>query len=547
MVPFGKRYMRLLAVTAVISTIIICVTINQTCSSTDRVQSLQISTNELFRPSDTETENMGILESEMFIEELMTDEPTYDVLRLPSGTHSRLHLDRRAVTLGEVFRIRIHLYDHYNQPLYRGGDLLAVLMDNTTFGATSVGRVIDHRNGSYTAMLRAMWRGTATISVTVLCAREAISTTMRITNLYTAAFRLYCVFEYDGSRTETLGYPSTDPFKGMDYCNMTIENYGLAWYCLEPDNRFLCSDWVKVKVAKRSELYSSKSDVDVFYKSAKTERKIEDVKVITVTGQYDALPNAKETCAKHDVISTWVKAVPEGFLFKGQWHSMSCISGIGDYSLNKCLSNRRLLLSGDSTLRQFYSILFKRLQMKSLTGNWTTEQWHRQSRSQRKDLNFRMIWTPHELPLYFNESSRATARPVYVNVDEIPSGSNDFVIIHLYAHFTNHQPFVYRESIRRTASAVKRLLQRSPKVIVGIKGTHYYTFHDILAGGWSDIYDNIIREEFRDVSSRVIYINAWDVVLASKTRGLHPVSWVAEATLDSFLDNACVQTMSSSS
>ncbi|XP_046549617.1 NXPE family member 3-like [Haliotis rubra] len=485
--------------------------------------------------SDIEGDEMNKLESELFIEELQKDELTSDVRRLSSGKNSRLHLDRRAVALGEVFRIRIHLYDDYNQPLHRGGDLLAVLMDNTTLGATSVGRVIDHRNGSYTAMLRAMWRGTATISVTVLCGREAVSTYMRLMNPLTDVQKVFCVFEFDGMRTETIGYPSPDPLE-EDVCNMTSENYGLAWYCVKPDKRFLCSDWVKITKARLpSDKTSSK---EMFYKSARTEKTLH-VKTIQVFGRHDIIVDERQTRHRNTISSTWKKFVPEGFLYKGQWYIMPKPLEISVNSLTKCLSNRNLLLFGDSTLRQFYSHLFKRLQMESLTGNWTTEQWHRQSRSQREDLNFKMSWTPHELPLYFGDATRATARPVYVNVDEIPSGSNDLVVIHMYAHFTNHQPHVYRESIRRTANAVKRLLQRSPKVIVGIKGPHYYTYPDNLAGGWSHIYDTIIREEFRDVSSKVIYINAWDVVLASKARELHPVAWAVEATFNSFLNDAC--------
>ncbi|XP_046368278.2 NXPE family member 3-like [Haliotis rufescens] len=477
-----------------------------------------------------------------FVEELLHDNVTYDLGLLPSWSASRIYLDKNgSIHLGDVFTVTVRLYDGYNRPMYRGGDMLAIMMQNYSYGAGSVGHVVDHHNGSYTGILRALWTGSVAISVRILYPREALSTYLKHMGPYSPGKTIMCVFQNDNARSETFGYPSVEPFRGIPFCNMTSENYGLAWYCVKPNNPLVCHDWVQFTSQPNNDTQWTNKKIKDFYLMAKRARRIRDTISVIILGRPGTtMATAAETlCTSPDISETWTQPYTSGFFYRREWYSMACSVKIDEHSLRKCLSNRRLHILGDSTVRQFFSNLYERLNMTMVTEKWTVRTWHRYTESQNRDMKFTMSWAPHELPLYYN-GNRASARPLYVNIDDIPSGSNDIVIIHIYVHFRFHHPSVFRESIRRAAQATRRLMRRSPRAVVGIKGTHYFRFSkDEIDAGFGLVYDAIIREEFSDMFSRVILINEWDLILASDILVLHPPAWLVKLLVDSFLGYAC--------
>ncbi|XP_046576402.1 NXPE family member 3-like [Haliotis rubra] len=477
-----------------------------------------------------------------FLEDLLLDKVTYDINHLPSETASRVYLDSRAtIKLGDVFTITVRLYDGYNRPLKRGGDVLSIRMRNYTNGAGSVGHVVDHHNGSYTGILRASWTGSVKISVWILYPREALSMYLKHMGPFTPRKTIMCVFKNKNVATETHGFPSVDAFRRLPFCNMTTENYGLAWYCGKPNNPLVCHDWVQFRYKVNQEPEWTNKEKETFYVSAMQVRRIRDSISVIISGRPDSAMTgtAVTSCGRSDFTDTWTQTYTSGFFYRRKWHRTSCILTIDDHTLRRCFSNRRLHILGDSTSRQFFSDLYQRLNMTMVTEKWTVARWHRYTEAQNRDMMFRMSWAPHELPLYF-AGNRASARPLFVHIDDIPSGSNDLVIVHIYAHFRFHHPRVFRESIRRAAQSVRKLLQRSPRAVVGIKGTHYFRFpSDTIHSGFGLVFDSIIREEFSDMYSRVILINVWDLILASDILILHPPAWMVKILVDSFLGYAC--------
>ncbi|XP_067654147.1 NXPE family member 3-like [Haliotis asinina] len=477
-----------------------------------------------------------------FVEALLKDNATYDINNLPSETTSRVHLNRNAaIKLGDVFTITVRLYDGNKRPLTRGGDVLAIRMWNYAHGAASVGHVVDHHNGSYTGMLRASWTGSVKISVQILYTREALSMYLRHMSPFTPRKTIMCVFKNKNVATETRGFPSVDAFKGLPFCNMTTENYGLAWYCGKPNNPLVCHDWVQFRYTVNKESQWTNKEKETFYVSAMEERTLRDTISVMISGRPDTATTGTPVtpCGNPDFTETWTQAYTSGFFYLKRWHRTSCMANIDDHTLRRCLSNRRLHVLGDSTSRQFFSDLYQRFNMTMVTEKWTVKRWHRYTEAQNSDMKFTMSWGPHELPIYYS-GNRASARPLFVNIDEIPSGSNDLVIIHIYAHFRFHHPRVFRESIRRAAQSTRKLLQRSPRAVVGIKGTHYFRFpSDPIHSGFGLVYDAIIREEFSDMYSRVILINEWDLILASDILVLHPPARLVRILVDSFLGYAC--------
>ncbi|XP_046346502.1 NXPE family member 3-like [Haliotis rufescens] len=450
--------------------------------------------------------------SQMTESKLLKEPLTYDLNRLPSEVQSRVvHTSSKTVyNLGETVKVKILLYDAFKRPLHRGGDILTVSMDGQN-GASSAGRIIDHQNGSYTGILRAMWTGSCSIVANILCTRESFAMTYQLINGFRTSMNLTCVFELEALRETTLAYPSPAPFPGQRLCNLTAENYGMPWYCVKPTTPgLLCSDWTKVS-----------------------------------TISYETFPSFRDKVLDQvfllrDFLHSWSASSPIGFFHKQQWHHVLCTYPTGDTALRHCLRNRRLVMFGDSTVRQMFSYIHMRLNMTFVTLDWVGKKWHRYTEAERKDSNFSMSWSPHGLPLYFFESGRGVARPVHITIDEVPAGSRDILLIHLYAHFQYHHPSVLRNNLRHVAQSVKRLLQRAPDVVVAIKGPHSFGPKNRFIGGyWGPTYADIVKEEFRSLYDKVAYLDYWDMSVALHLEDVHPDADGVEQITKLFLGYAC--------
>jgi len=86
------------------------------------------------------------------------------------------------IRIGEEVLFRIVLYTHGGQPKTTGGDLLKVVIFNVDKGAYSPGRVLDFRNGTYLAIVDALWEGDATVQAYISYTTQAITAMYRMRN-----------------------------------------------------------------------------------------------------------------------------------------------------------------------------------------------------------------------------------------------------------------------------------------------------------------------------------------------------------------------------
>ena len=82
--------------------------------------------------------------------------------------------DRKTYSVGEAIELTITLRTGSNKNRTRGGDQLRVRIYNNIFEAFAPGYVIDHNNGTYTAVVWTHWPGKQMISVTLAYRREAV-------------------------------------------------------------------------------------------------------------------------------------------------------------------------------------------------------------------------------------------------------------------------------------------------------------------------------------------------------------------------------------
>lgn len=148
--------------------------------------------------------------------------------------------------IGDTIHVHLVLHDGYSKPLTRGGDLVLVWMSDPKKGASSSGSVIDHVNGSYTGILRALWTGSAVIKFAVSCTSEGYTMMYQYFAGQGASKNILCIFEANKIREVTMGSTLVD-HGNKNVCNLTAENYGLPWFCGKPKStRVQCSDWTKL-------------------------------------------------------------------------------------------------------------------------------------------------------------------------------------------------------------------------------------------------------------------------------------------------------------
>lgn len=134
--------------------------------------------------------------------------------------------------VGDVLEVLIQMHDFHGRPKRHGGDFLLARLHSPELGAGVAGKVLDHRNGFYSALFPLLWLGTALVEVSMVHSSEAVTVLQRLREersdrvFFQSLFRL-------GSLSETtvcnMCLPPHQPL-----CNYTDLSTGEPWYCYKP-------------------------------------------------------------------------------------------------------------------------------------------------------------------------------------------------------------------------------------------------------------------------------------------------------------------------
>lgn len=67
--------------------------------------------------------------------------------------------------VGDELEVLINICDFHGQPKKSGGDVILARLHNPTLSAGVAGQVLDHCNGSYSAVFSLLWEGSAQVEV----------------------------------------------------------------------------------------------------------------------------------------------------------------------------------------------------------------------------------------------------------------------------------------------------------------------------------------------------------------------------------------------
>ncbi|XP_033751063.1 NXPE family member 1-like [Pecten maximus] len=468
-----------------------------------------------------------------------------DLRRIASNDSSvqTLTVNKTTYSLGEDIKVEIILYDGYGKQLTRGGDILRIWLKSEIKDASVNGYVVDHKNGSYTGHVLALWTGKCIIKVSIAATREHIAIVLNYIENHGLMHDMDAGFKNDETAEQTACSVKPNVFGSKDVCNFTEENYGLHWFCAKPKIRTLnCKDWKFTKGHRTDHLSNSERTIARVHK----HMMLKQSPAITVTGAEDFVPSRDVPCYKRPNIETWNEESPVGFYYNGKWHQRGCKNTFtpSKISYEKCLRDQYLFLIGDSNIRSWFDHIQKMINMvlpENKKGQ-TKTRWFSLRKAVRQDLNFTMLWAVHELPFYTGENSpREMIKSVAWYIDRIPYKKKATIVLHNMMHFARTTPFEFREHIRDAKFAIGRLFKRMPEARVFVKGPHSATFINMLKplDFIRRMHEQLFYEEFMEFHNKITYLNEWDLTTCIENVNVHPDPSTIDDMIHKFMSYLC--------
>ncbi|XP_048245793.1 NXPE family member 3-like [Haliotis rufescens] len=448
--------------------------------------------------------------------------------------------------LGDLIKVQINMYDVNGYRKLTGGDFLRVWMEDRKSNASVSGDVTDYNNGSYGAVIKATWAGHAIIRALINTRKEEIVLQYKIFDQYGSLWNVHATFVKNQlSETTICSTKQPSPLKQPEWCNLTLENSGLPWYCRRPSTANLtCDTWS----------YSHSSGVS--FKLNNTERDIlqwsrkdptPDILPVTIKvllineDNKTTLTPPGTPCSRMLTKATWHRVSPTGFFHNNTWHPLQCTDTLPRTAAayRECLKGKTIWLHGDSTSAQFKQSLHSFLHFPSHGHG------HMPVTDTDTTYNFSVSWRAHEMPFYHGSTRypRVAEQAQHLVLESLPDTSSDIVVLYLYVHFTVVHPDVFRQHVRRLVPPARKLLARAPNVTLAVRGPHTFVRSSKgLSSYWGLIHTDILHQEFSSLHHRVVYLNFWDLTMARPSYGSHPDRSIIQHMVHNMMSFVCFRT-----
>ncbi|XP_027899282.1 NXPE family member 3-like isoform X2 [Xiphophorus couchianus] len=478
-----------------------------------------------------------VLEAELLKESIAWPEtpslpPNFSLNDTSGSAHSTFTILPRngggSWRVGDQLEVLIQIADFHGRRKSSGGDVLLARLHNPTLFAGVAGRVLDHRNGSYTAAFSLLWEGSAQVEVTLVHPSEAVTVLERITQQNPGRIYLKGNFRA-GSVTEATSCNVCLKEPPEKLCNFTDIRTGEPWFCYKP-KKLKCEHWLihssggfSLKLKPMEEkLFQRGVNMKVFIQSSGPSN-------ITI------LPKLK---------GRGVITQPAGYYYQGIWRALdgSTVHQLTNNSaISQCLSGKVLHLYGDSTIRQWFEYLIsaapdlKKFDLKSLTqtGPFMALNYAK---------NILVTFCCHAPPIRFGHLPISQIRYIANELDGVVGGENTAVVIGVWSHFSTFPVEVYIRRLLTIRRAVERLLTRAPGTLVIIRTANpkaLSLYETLTNSDWFSIQrDKILRTIFKGVNVR--FVDAWEMTLAHHLpHNLHPQLPIIRNMLNVVLSHIC--------
>ncbi|KAM7366894.1 hypothetical protein PAMP_014831 [Pampus punctatissimus] len=469
--------------------------------------------------------------------------------------------------IGDQLEVMINMRDFQGRPKKSGGDVLLARLHNQALGAGVAGQVLDHLNGSYSAVFSLLWEGSAVVEVTLVHPSEAVTVLHRLTREQPDRIFFRSVFR-SGSVSETTTCnvclrPTQQPL-----CNYTDLNTGEPWFCYKPQNQNLSCDtritnynggFNQKLQAKENTLFQNNVNMKVYIPASGPDN-------------VSVLPKKKD---HPEVKSSIVQSGPAGYYYQGSWRALSGTvvrQFTTSSAITQCLKGKMVYLYGDSTIRQWFEYLNA-----ALPGSKSTDiscnslmlftlhlnvfqffpsvllldlkQFNLHSSNQVGPLmaldhanNILVRYQFHGPPVRSFSVQAIELHYVANELDRLVGGTNTVVVFGVWAHFSTFPVEHYIRRLQSIRRAVVRLLDRAPDTLVVIRTANPKSLSLGVALTNSDWYslqrDKVLRAMFKGLN--VHLVDVWEMVLAHHLpHNLHPQPPIIKNIIDVILSYIC--------
>ncbi|XP_029969173.1 NXPE family member 3-like isoform X2 [Salarias fasciatus] len=436
--------------------------------------------------------------------------------------------------VGDQLEVMIKMFDFKGRPKTHGGDFFLVRLHNRTVEAGVAGQVVDHLNGTYSAVFLLPWEGKSQIEVTLVHPSEAIPFLQRFAGEKPNGVDFYSTF-HSGLLTQKTMCSVCLPPTQQPQCNYTDLNTGELWFCYKPQN-LSCDARIN-----HFSIYQNppKAKEDILFKNG-----------VTMNVGIPASGPAHVTVfpkMKGELAATTNKDIPgpAGYYYKGLWSSLSgaTVKRFNNASaISQCLKDKVVHMYGDSTVRQWLEFLSRELSdlkvynlhnMKQ-SGPYVALDYAR---------NIFVTYRCHGLPIRIVPSPVTELHYVANELDGITGGKTTVVVFGVWAHFTTFPIKYYIRRLMSIRKAVVRLLARAPATRIIIRTANLKNspspFSAQLGGDWPSLQrDKILRTMFKGMD--VYFVDAWEMTVAHYLKhDIHPPRPIIKNMIDVVLSYIC--------
>ncbi|XP_030296120.1 NXPE family member 3-like [Sparus aurata] len=468
-----------------------------------------------------------LLPSPLSLEE--TSDPAHSTFTILPGKEGRQW------QIGDQLEVTINMCDFKGRPKKTGGDVLLARLHNLSLVAGVAGKVVDHLNGTYTAVFSLLWEGSAQVQVTLAHPSEAVTVLQRLNVEEPDRVYFKSIFR-SGNLSQTTACnvclrPTQQP-----QCNYTDVRTGEPWFCYKPQN-LSCKARINHSMggirrnlkAKEEKLFQSRVNMKISIRASGPAN-------ITVLPKKEGQPNVE---------SSIVKSGPAGYYYEGVWHALggSTVNQFNTVTITQCLKGKVVYMFGDSTVRQFFEYLNTEL------PNLKEFDLH----NDRKAGPFISLdYTNNILVKYRFHGPPSRTAPVPISelrymaneLDGITGGSNTVVIFGIWAHFSNFPMEIYIRRVQNIRRAVVHMLDRAPDTLVIIRTGNPKELTLTVAltnSDWHSYQTNkVLRAMFNGLN--VHFVNAWEMTLAHHLpHDLHPKPPIIKNMINVIMSYMCPQ------
>uniref|UniRef100_UPI0037E9329A NXPE family member 3-like n=1 Tax=Semicossyphus pulcher TaxID=241346 RepID=UPI0037E9329A len=430
----------------------------------------------------------------------------------------------------------IKIYDFQGQAKKSGGDVLIARLHNKTLGAGVAGQVVDHLNGSYSAVFSLLWEGSAQVEVTLVHSSEAVTVLRRLNKEQPDRISFKSLFRSGSiSQTTTCNVCLRETRKPL--CNFTDIRTGEPWFCYKP-KQLSCDDRIKHTFggftqklkATEDKLFQRGVNMKVFIKASGPAN-------VAVLPQRKGQPEDKESIGKSGV---------SGYYYQGAWRALGEIK-VRQFNspsaVNQCLKGKIVHLYGDSTIRQWFEYLNAFLPDAKEFNLYSIKQAGPFMMLDNAN-KFLVTYRCHGPPISFRNVPISQLRYIANEIDGVTGGDNTVIVFGVWAHFGTFPVELFIRRLQSIRRAVVRLLNRAPGTLVVIRTPSLRDLSLYAALTHSDWYslqqDKVLRAMFKGLKVRLV--DAWEMTVAHHLPHLlHPPPPIIKNMIDVLLSYVCPQ------